>query len=167
MRVIKFSDQDGQWDETSLQEFFTQTLPSRPQGEVYFNQNGVAPGNGLYPGETLLFTFEGTLRYTAKANCYGKMTDRKGNYFRIKPGTLRETGRIPFKELGSRLRNEAGFTGNLRSQPWNKIPDSPEAEEIIESYVDAPWVVSTKYQTKFKLKGTKKKNSYRNSNLHS
>jgi len=139
MRLIKLSTIEFP-KEKDLQTYFNKELKSRkPVGLFRFQSGWIAKG-ALYEGETLLISYRNRLRFVAKTkterieNIY--MPDPKYPYcFVIDMLSLRYAD-IHLKDVELKLRDHAELRKSLQAQGWTKIPDSPQAEEIIYSLVD-------------------------------
>lgn len=136
MRVVKLGPEEFP-DENKLLGYFEQELPRRnPQGLFLFKDR--IAKDGLEPGETVLFCHETKLRFVAEA-ATGRMDNthlRQGEYshcFVIKLPPRRAN--VPLAEVERRLRAEAGLKKSLQGQAWTRIPDSKEAEHVIDSLV--------------------------------
>ena len=136
MRLVKLST-DEFTEEADLKAYFTQELPRRNPPGLFRLPTGWIGQEALEPGETLLFSYRGRLRFVAKAET-GWMDNTAmphPNYpycFIISLSSVREAD-VLLTEVEQRLRAEAGLRKSLQAQGWTRIPDSDRAEQIIEA----------------------------------
>jgi len=142
MRLVKLSPSVFK-NESELQDFFDNGLGNqKPKGLFIFRGRHIAP-NGLYPGETVLFSYRNKLRFVAKAetgrkdNVYGKR--KKYPYCFVVKLPVRKTC-VSLEEVERKLHIQADFQKSLSGQVWTKIADSEQAERVI---VNLPSAVST------------------------
>ena len=136
MRVAKLSPEVFA-DEAAVNAFFTADLPHRePPG--LFHVHGQIAEDGLAPGETLLFTYRGRLRFVGRA-----ATGRQVNTFNlqakypycfiVEPGSVRPAD-ASLAEVEQALA-AVGVAVSLAGRGWTRVPDSPAAERAIEDLV--------------------------------
>jgi hypothetical protein len=134
MRLVKLST-DQFPEETDLLAFFDQKLPARnPPGLFRFAKRRIAEGS-LAPGETVLFSYRGHLRFIAQTK-----TGRMDNVYMPHPDypccfimnlqTLRRAN-VALAELESPLRTQAGLKVSLGGRGWTRIPDGKRTELVI------------------------------------
>jgi chorismate mutase len=139
VRLIKLSPVDHDFvNEDALQNYFNEVLPNRnPPGRFYFNRQ-IREG-GLNPNETILLSYKKRLRYVAQVG-QARMDNNDGqpysHYFVINIQTIRPArDNVSLQEVQRDLRLHANFTGTFQGQGWNVIPDSQEAEIVIETFI--------------------------------
>src|SRR5437588_11377995 len=130
MRVAKLSPEVFP-DEAAVDAFFTAALPHRnPPG--LFHVGGQIAEDGLTPGETILFTYRGRLRFVGRA-ATGRLENRFGlqaEYpycFLVEPGSVRPAD-ASLAEVEQALAG-VGVEVSLAGQGWTRVPDSPAAEQ--------------------------------------
>jgi len=133
MRLVKLS-KDKFADEAAVDAFFTGELSRRtPPGLFLIGQQIAA--DGLAAGETVLFSYDGRLRFVARAisgredNIYLPQADYP-HCIVLNPGSVRRAdGPIP--DLERRLA-AAGVQVPLRGRGWTRLPDGEPAASVIE-----------------------------------
>jgi hypothetical protein len=135
MRVAKLSTEEFA-DESRLDEFFAALSQRNPPGLFLIGKQIAA--DGLTPGETVLFTYRGRLRYVAHA-ASGRLDNtfaRQGEYpfcFILDPPSV-QRGDASLAELEQAL-NAAGAEVSLAGQGWTRVPDSPATERAFAAMV--------------------------------
>ena len=136
MRLVKLNADEFP-EERHLLAYFDRELSSRtPPGLFRFTKGRIAEG-ALDPGETVLFSYRGRLRFVAQTetarmdNSY-LPDDDYPHCFIINMKTVRSVD-VPLEELENRLRAEAGLDVSLRGHGWTRIPDSQRAERAVEA----------------------------------
>jgi hypothetical protein len=137
MRLVKLSPKEFP-EESDLLTYFAEELPSRnPPGLFVFPKGWIAQGE-LDPGETVLFSYRGRIRYIAKAATgrranQSQKPDLYPNCLEINMESVRQTD-FAVGDLEKHLRDEMSLEKCLeRSQGWPRIPDDPRAERIVQS----------------------------------
>jgi hypothetical protein len=131
-------------DEARLRAFFADDLPSRtPPGLFPFPPGRIADG-GLTPGEMLLFSFLGRVRFVAKSksgrmNNTGLLRDTCPFCVVIDLGSVRAVD-CPVVALDRVLRQQAGLGVSLLGQGWTKVPDTEQTERVVEAALFATTV---------------------------
>lgn len=137
MRLVKCSREDEEFtSEEDALHFFRQALWDKGGrfGFGYGNQIGPTP-ESLSAGETVLFQYEGKIRFVAKA-ISGRLDGTEGeHYFLVELNSLYETEWIPYTELERRFRLEAGLQKALGGQAWTKIPSNDLTEAVVRSLI--------------------------------
>jgi hypothetical protein len=137
MRLVKLSTDEFP-EESDLLAYFDQELPARkPPG--LFRFRGHIAEEALDPGETVLFSYRGRLRFVARAETGRELNTQMPHVdypycFVIDMPTLRRAD-VPLDHVEHRLQTEAGLNGSLRGQGWTRIPDSQQAEQVINTLV--------------------------------
>jgi hypothetical protein len=136
MRVAKLST-DVFADDAAVHAFFTADLPRRnPPG--LFHVGAQIAADGLDPGETILFTYRGRLRFVGRAET-GRLANTFGlqpEYpfcFIVEPRSVRPAD-ASLAEIEQAL-GAAGVEVSLAGQGWTRVPDSPAAERAVEELV--------------------------------
>ena len=138
MRLVKLSINEFS-TERELQAFFAQKLPARIPPSLFPCGRQIGE-KGLQPDETVLFTYKCRLRFVAKTktgrmkNTYVRMD--YPNCFVIDMKSLRQAD-VPLEEVEREFRTQLGFKKSLRTQSWTRIPDSTQAEQIIDRLVSS------------------------------
>jgi hypothetical protein len=133
MRLVKLSTDEFP-EESDHLAYFNRELPAR-RSPGLFRFKGRIAEEALDPGETVLFSYRGRLRFVAQAET-GRMDNVHMPHvdyphsFVINLQTVRPTD-VPLNELENRLRAEAGLDVSLRGQGWTRSPDSERAEQVI------------------------------------
>jgi hypothetical protein len=136
MRLVKLSTEEF-LDDNALHTYFAEELPRRNPPGLFLFGNQIA-ADGLEPGETVLFSYRNALRYVAKVetgrmdNVYMRQADYR-HCFIINLRFLRPTV-VPLQELEGQLCNKAGLQKSLIGRGWTKIPDSEQAEQIVDRF---------------------------------
>jgi hypothetical protein len=132
MRVVKLSA--GEFtDEAAVDAFFTAELPLRDPAGLFLFRRQIA-ADGLAPGETLLFTHGGRLRFVGRAesgrqdNSFMKQAEYP-NCFIVEPGSIRRAD-ATLAELEQAL-NAAGAGTSLAGRAWTRVPDSVAVERVV------------------------------------
>jgi hypothetical protein len=132
MRLVKLSTQHFA-NEKELDDYFEDELNGR--WRFYFNTQ--IRKNGIMPGETVLFSFQGRLLYVAKTKT-GRISDRhreKGKYQNyIVIGTPIRRIDISLEEFERKLEAKANLKISLKGQGWNIIGDGKRTEKVVDSF---------------------------------
>lgn len=136
MRLVKCSKKDGEFrSEEDAVRFFRQTLWERAGRFDFGYGYQIGPtSESLSEGETVLFQYDGQIRFVAKA-ISGRLngTDDQ-HYFLVDLDSLCEIEEpISYRELEQRLRQQAGFKTTLGGQAWTKIPSNDQTEAVVRS----------------------------------
>jgi len=138
MRVVKMIAIPGVFDdEAAVDNFFTNVLPHRVPPGLFHIHHEIA-ADGLKPGERLLFTYCGRLRFVGRAatgrlvNTFN-LQDRYPNCFRVDPGSIQQAD-ATLAQVQQALAAE-GVRVNLASQGWNREPDSQAVENAVQVLV--------------------------------
>jgi HNH endonuclease len=136
MRIIKVADFENEID---LANYFNRTLKQLKPPGLFTFPRGIAE-NGLDVGDTLLFCYEGRIRYVAKAaskrlqNTFPKRDSNEPHCFLIDMKSVRSMN-VQISEVERRLKKSAGLLKSLRGRGWTTIPESRAALRVIESLV--------------------------------
>jgi hypothetical protein len=138
MRVVKMIAIPGVFDdEAAVDNFFTNVLPNRvPPGLFHINHEIAA--DGLEPGERLLFTYRGRLRFVGlsatgrQANTFG-LQDTYPNCFIVEPASIQPAD-ATLDEVEAALADQ-GVVVHLASRGWNQTPDSQAVEDAVSVLV--------------------------------
>ncbi|MBK8222839.1 MAG: DUF3883 domain-containing protein [Candidatus Obscuribacter sp.] len=136
MRLIKCSKTDEEFtSEAEAVRFFRQTLWEKGGrfGFGYGNQIGPT-SEALSEGETVLFQYDGKIRFFAKT-ISGRLDGPEGeHFFLVDLDSLCEIEEpISNRELEQRLRQDAGLECTLGGQAWTKIPSNDLTEAVVRS----------------------------------
>ena len=89
MRIIKLSKKDDEFKKRAMVDtYFRDTLPKRnPPGKFLLSNRAIGQ-DGISPGETLVFTYEGECVYKARAASTrqinsGRDNDKNAHYFLV------------------------------------------------------------------------------------
>jgi hypothetical protein len=130
LRLIKCSAEDPELaNEAMMRIFFEKTLPR----DRTFNFDGKIGEDSLFSGDILLFQYGAKLRYIGKA-ASGRLNNPPGgyeHYFLIDPDSLYHAEEIHYLELQKQFES-AGVQKILSGQAWTIIPNSPDAELVVE-----------------------------------
>jgi hypothetical protein len=139
MRLAKLSSDEFS-DAAELSKFFAGIKDQNPPG--LFRIGKQISKDGLYPGETVLFSLSGKVLFVGKT-LSGRMDNKYGyenEYpycFLVDHNSLRPTN-ISFAEL-ERLLSSEGIPLSLAGQGWNKLPDDLRIEKFIHELAGVSW----------------------------
>ncbi len=131
MRVAKLSDSEFA-DVDALDAFFAGLANRNPPGLVLIPASQIR-ADGLAMGEWVLFTYQGRLRYVARAPS-GRQDNtfepRQGfpHCFVVDPASIRPVD-LPLSEVEQRFR-AAGVERSLGGQGWTEL-NSEAADRVI------------------------------------
>lgn len=143
MRLIKLSKEEFRKEE-DIEHFFgpefnknKSILEQRePPGTFYISESRIGK-NGIKEGETLLFTYDGKLRFIAKS-ASGRLTKpgkkRFPNYFVIDMNSLRQSKPIRVNDL-EKLFDGVRGNKSFKGQPWVILPDTADSLSIISKLI--------------------------------
>jgi tetratricopeptide (TPR) repeat protein len=148
MRLIKLSKQEFEQGR-DVEYFFGPDLRVQgqsepplahctPSGKFYFGRQ--IQSRSLDAGETLLFTYDGTLRHIARleSGTHSSELDSpsyRANYFVINMRSLRSTRQMRISRLQQLLNDRLNLELTLAGQGWNILPDTEDCEQIVWSLV--------------------------------
>lgn len=132
MRLIKLSKKEFNKEE-DVDHFFGPDLKSNrslleqrePPGAFFFGEKKIGEG-GIQEGETLLFTYDGKLRFIAKS-ASGRLTmpgkERFPNYFVIDLASLRQSKPLSLEDLENLFETERKDK-SFKGRAWVTIPET-------------------------------------------
>jgi len=137
MRLVKLTDEllGG-----GLDDYFEEVLPRREPAGLFRCPRGKIAADALCDGETLLFSYQGRLRFVARA-ASGLRENRDlpdpefPCCFIIDMNSVRRAD-VALDEVEARLRDGQCLDKSFRSRGWTIIDDSDKAEAIINTLVD-------------------------------
>jgi hypothetical protein len=136
MRVIKLSKLVFE-DQNLLRDYFTNKLPELNPPGLFTFINGIGE-DGLYVGETLIFSYDGRIRYIANAasgrelNRYQNPGQNERYCFQIDLASIKEVD-IKMSEVEKRLKKEAGLQKSLVGQGWTIVEETKATKRVVES----------------------------------
>ena len=142
MRLIKMSkdlspsrEEVVSYFEDSDSEFRTE---DETHGIFYFTKGRISP-DGIKPGETLLFSYDGEVVYVAKAASAplassGAESAQFPYYLQVDLPSLRKAS-IPLAQLQRTITDKLGNCPPLTGQGWTRLPDDAAVEAAVNSLV--------------------------------
>jgi len=137
MRIVKLSEKIFPELE-DVMEFFKNSLPNwNPPGKFRITDGRIAR-DGLQPGEEVLFSYSGIIRYIARSatGCRKNEDEYQSEYpfyFLVEMNTLQSI-EISLRDVEQRYHHETGETKSLvQTQGWPKIENRIFANNLWES----------------------------------
>lgn len=117
-------------------------------GIFRFTKGRISP-DGIHPGETLLFSYEGVIVYVAKAvtgplPTVGPESTEFPYYLQVDLPSLKRAS-IPLIDLQNVITAKTGESIQLLGQGWTRLPDDEAVEDVINSLVTSSTDITVRY----------------------
>jgi hypothetical protein len=141
MRIIKLSKKDDEFKKRPMVDtYFRDTLPNRnPPGKFLLSNRAIGQ-DGISPGETLVFTYEGECVYRARAASTRQTNrwpdnDKYPHYFLVDIPSIRAIqGTLP--AIQDKLKQAGLADKNLvKSRAWMRFPDGGRIGRLVDAFL--------------------------------
>jgi hypothetical protein len=134
MRIVKMSTEEFDTVD-EIVSYFEEELPER--GGKFRIPAGWIAEDGLKKGEPMFFSYQGTVFYSAKADCgrrdnHDEFSDKYPFYLQIDVETICRV-QLSLDELEEKLLATGRKESIVHSQGWPTMPDSPERDKLWSS----------------------------------